>query len=571
MKKVLTIFLLSLAVFLSGNAPPSTLPALKEDLAVLAQRGFTYQYLSADLIELTNEWSGFKQVKSLKQPIEAEIRAWANQRGIPILEIDPAQVDTSRWTGWYTHWTQVPLSNRSSGPLVCGDLDGNGNPEVYGAFKNFSSNVETRAYEVDTAGTAQLVHNYFPLQGASRLVTDANSNGLWEVLFTLGGTAYVFEQPTAQELPVDSLFAHERQEGGHDPGFTGIYVGLLDGDNLTDFLYKGSEIDTTNPNFTVGKTYVAEFNDSANNFARVWSTTYEQETQSVIGGYAVGDFDRDGKMEFVATHLFTGEVFLVENTGDNTYAQTWQDSVPFVNVYYQCTGDVDQDGKPEFFVGATTGSGNWTTMFEADSNDHYSPRFVFHLLSGGTLDLPTYLTTDVDGDGELELIIMSGRDLYVFQSTIDDTYALWYLKREDRKDAVQFHDLNGDGRADFLISKFSVDGSGRAMFYADIYKATSLVSAREDGKQPSWAILLQVHPNPFNSSLTISYSIPRDQHVSIAVYNLLGQKVATFSSGYHNRGGHTAIWKAESSPSGIYFCRLESEDRVLVVKTLLIR
>jgi len=87
-------------------------------------------------------------------------------------------------------------------------------------------------------------------------------------------------------------------------------------------------------------------------------------------------------MEFVDSELF-GRVHLTENNENNSYVEVWRDSLPFVNLYYQTSGDGDNDGKNEFFVEATMSNGNWTTMYEADSNNHYSPKFLFHLISRG--------------------------------------------------------------------------------------------------------------------------------------------------------------------------------------------
>jgi hypothetical protein len=165
-------------------------------------------------------------------------------------------------------------------------------------------------------------------------------------------------------------------------------VGALDGDTFTDLLYKGSEPDSVNPN-GITKVYVAEYNADSTNFVRVWSNDYGfNGNVAGIGGFAVDDFDGDGKAEFVLSDLISGQVFVSENVGDNTFEITWRDSTPFVNLYYLASGDVDGDGKPEFFVGATMSSGNWTPVYEADSNNSYALQFPFHLFAGGTLDSP---------------------------------------------------------------------------------------------------------------------------------------------------------------------------------------
>jgi hypothetical protein len=353
-----------------------------------------------------------------------------------------------------------------------------------------------------------------------------------------------------------------------DPGFTGIYIGHLDGDQSTDFLYKGSEEPS------ISKIYVAEYNADSNNFVRVWSTTFVPGSQSGIGGFSVNDFDNDGLQEFVVSNFF-GEVFVTENLGDDDYAVTWQDSVPFVNVnvYYHGSGDVDSDNKPEFYVGATLSSGNWTTVYEADSNNNYSARLVLHLLSGGTFDNPTYLTDDLDGNGDLELLIFSGVDLYVFKSGDDNEYNLWYFKREDRKDSIRLYDFNRDGMKDFIISKSVVDPQGRLRNYATVYLASALVDGIEGNTVdlPNRPVLSQNYPNPFNSTTHLEYFLFRKERVRLVVYDLLGRMIEVLLDKDQNPGTYHLTWNPTSWPTGLYFYRLETPTLTITKKMLLIR
>src|SRR5437867_583459 len=232
---------------------------------------------------------------------------------------------------------------------------------------------------------------------------------MMELVWSLAGVVSGYEQHSSESLPVYRTFAHNRLYHNSDAGPSKIYMGNLDGDSLTDFLYQGTGPDPRDSNIAISKTYVAEYDPALHNFLRVWSTQFYPG--SGAAGFSLGDFDGDGKMEFVATHG-TGEVYVAENKGDNEYVLTWQDSTPFVNFYYHGSGDVDNDGKIEFFTGATM-NGNWVLVYESDSDNAYSAKFLFHLLSGGVFAEPIYTTVDLDGDGKLELAMMVGADLYV--------------------------------------------------------------------------------------------------------------------------------------------------------------
>ncbi|MBM3265660.1 MAG: S8 family serine peptidase, partial [candidate division Zixibacteria bacterium] len=71
----------------------------------------------------------------------------------------------------------------------------------------------------------------------------------------------------------------------------------------------------------------------------------------------------------------------------------------------------------------------------------------------------------------------------------------------------------------------------------------------------------QSRPNPFNPSTLIEYDLPRQTHVSLTVYNILGQEVARLVDGVRQAGRHTVTWNgrnAQGQPasSGVYLYRL---------------
>jgi hypothetical protein len=66
----------------------------------------------------------------------------------------------------------------------------------------------------------------------------------------------------------------------------------------------------------------------------------------------------------------------------------------------------------------------------------------------------------------------------------------------------------------------------------------------------------QNYPNPFNPTTTISYQLPENGHVTLKVYSMLGQEVATLVNETKNAGSYTAQFNASQFSSGIYFFKL---------------
>ncbi|HEY9165551.1 MAG TPA: kelch repeat-containing protein [Candidatus Kryptonia bacterium] len=89
---------------------------------------------------------------------------------------------------------------------------------------------------------------------------------------------------------------------------------------------------------------------------------------------------------------------------------------------------------------------------------------------------------------------------------------------------------------------------------------------------PSTFNLMQNYPNPFNPSTIIGYDVPPDgARVSIEVFNMLGQRVATVVDGFESGGRHYASFNGVNIPSGSYIYRMKSENGITYRKMVLIR
>ena len=75
---------------------------------------------------------------------------------------------------------------------------------------------------------------------------------------------------------------------------------------------------------------------------------------------------------------------------------------------------------------------------------------------------------------------------------------------------------------------------------------------------PDEFVLEQNYPNPFNPSTSIQFSLPADADVTIAVYNLVGEKVAEVASGDFSAGKHKVSFDASNLTSGVYFYRIDA-------------
>jgi hypothetical protein len=102
-----------------------------------------------------------------------------------------------------------------------------------------------------------------------------------------------------------------------------------------------------------------------------------------------------------------------------------------------------------------------------------------------------------------------------------------------------------------------------------------------DTSQKSYGFRLeQNYPNPFNPFTVIRYHVPqnppseggqRGMFVSLKVYDILGNEITTLVNEKKQSGNHETTWDASSQPSGIYFCKMQTENYLQTQKLVVLK
>ena len=79
------------------------------------------------------------------------------------------------------------------------------------------------------------------------------------------------------------------------------------------------------------------------------------------------------------------------------------------------------------------------------------------------------------------------------------------------------------------------------------------------------------HPNPFNPTTMINFSVPHYNGVSIDVYDIAGRLLTTLADSYYHPGNYQISWDASEYSSGVYFVKMKSADFIETQKIMLIK
>ena len=110
---------------------------------------------------------------------------------------------------------------------------------------------------------------------------------------------------------------------------------------------------------------------------------------------------------------------------------------------------------------------------------------------------------------------------------------------------------------------------------SDEVSATPDIPVDVEENPVEFELSLDTYPNPFNSSIRLSYTIEEDSRIRLQIFNMLGQRVATLVNTHMNTGNHTVVWNGRDDTgvlmsSGIYLLHLNSEKGSITKKIVLL-
>ncbi|MBN1996247.1 T9SS type A sorting domain-containing protein [candidate division KSB1 bacterium] len=137
-------------------------------------------------------------------------------------------------------------------------------------------------------------------------------------------------------------------------------------------------------------------------------------------------------------------------------------------------------------------------------------------------------------------------------------------------------DLSALSGAEVIIEVVDAFQGGWGWLAIDMIEITNATLVETDvagkpGATLTTFALEQNYPNPFNPVTNIQFQIPKDGHVTISVYNSLGEQVATLVDGNMKSGMHRITFDAAQFSSGIYFYSIITDGFSQTKKMMIVK
>ena len=569
------VLLLNYIVYAQSTKPYNTLNN-EIELQEIIEKGGKVIEISPNIYKLTY---GTGESRTFNLGHKESVNG--NDSPVDTMIINIWEIDTTKYNCVFTFWKRVEIKNGYTFvPPFVDDLNKNGKPEIYGF--HHSDFPPTGPVEIYERGSNNNFNSIYAYPDSATVFVKAmgeiHGSGEKEIYIDHrkynGGVVYRSDSIGALPTKFDFVFYYNSLLFQ----INDMTFGDFDENGITDCAFVSGD-SSGNPLVVIG-----EFRKRLNNFATVYDKITYDETPS---GFAIADFDMDKRTDLVVG-TGQGNIYVIENRSENHYEISWAGIFPMYNAYMKTTtNDIDDNGKPEFWIGGQDFQEGITVFqcYESVGDNNYQTVAVIELRYINSLSTNYLQAKDIDNDGKEELVISLANVILVLKfagSPNNHKYDIYYAKiGEATEPTVEFEpltpaDLDGDGKIDLLLPFYKYE-NGRNINFSYILRKneTNGVELLVNDSLPSRDYITS-YPVPFNLSSTVKFTISEESYVTLKVYNSLGKEINVLLDKKLSPGEYNIQWEAKdkygrSLPSGIYFICLQTDNVFRTTKTILLK
>ena len=425
------------------------------------------------------------------------------------------------------------------------DVDGDGDMDVLSTAVN-DNDKALSWYENDgNENFTQHTIATTALAAESVYAVDVDGDGDMDVLSTWGYYIYWFENDgnknfTPHQIPtyMDETYS--------------VYAADVDGDGDMDVLSASwDEI-----NFPSSYEIAWYENDGEENFTRHRIEHFVRRPHSVYSA----DVDGDGDMDVLSASRYDPKIAWYENDGNENFTRHKITTSAF-SCFSVSAVDIDSDGDMDVLSASFDNKILW---YENDGNENFTQRLVTTNVNASQ----SVYAIDVDGDGDMDVLSASVSDDKIAWCENDgnENFTLHTITTNaDFAMSVYAIDVDGDGDIDVLSASFN---DNKIAWYENLSPVGIDGNSNET---PIEFRLSQNYPNPFNPTTVIKYQIPELGFITLKVYDVMGNEIATLVNKVEDPGYYEVNFNASNLASGVYFYRLIAGSFVSTRKMLLLK
>ena len=320
------------------------------------------------------------------------------------------------------------------------------------------------------------------------------------------------------------------------------------------------------------------------NLASIYSgppiTTFEQGQMDYNTEYylRVNVNDGDGVATGRTWHFFTMQdpsIVLNENFDDNGFPPggwTFENSDENLwSKYYGISayGEGVNSARAKFFLSLISDSVSSMithTFYPLDEGDTLAFDYAYAATSMYFIDSLEILYSTDSGQNWESLVLLHGGPNGELVTAPHSTSE--FVPDQDEWETMKL--TLPEGVTKFKFKPMSAGGNDLFLDNIKIITEGQITSVNEF-EAPREFSLQQNYPNPFNPATTIEFSLPQSGFVTLKIYNILGEEVATLVSKKLPAGKHKYDLDASNLASGVYLYRIQAGDYVEAKKMILMR
>jgi len=369
----------------------------------------------------------------------------------------------------------------------------------------------------------------------------ANVSGKSIVEAPMAPIVYLNQAPNG----LNGLFADSSFNGASQQSIADNFVVAAAGPNygITEIVFWGGYFPQNIPNTTDDFTIIIHSDAGGSPGANIYARYNLQATSRVTTGVILFGVD-----EYLFTFDFSASPFMMPNTG--TYWIEIYNNSTQSDAFFWETGNLDvTHGVAEATFAVETpgvtwlgphGYGDQAIQINGDDNIPVELTSFIANASEGIVELSWITATETNNQGfEVQRSVGGEFETIAFvdgHGTTTETQVYTYTDR-----SVNI------GSYSYRLKQVDFDGS---------FNYSKVVEV--DVPAPAEFALDQNYPNPFNPSTKIAFRLAVDSKVSLKVFNVLGQEVATLVNTNMVAGSHNVNFDASSLNSGVYLYRIEA-------------